>query len=202
MAIVYPCSHCGKQVTAPDSFGGHEVACPDCGETVFLPGSLEAEDLAPANIALAASKRKDSGRAEEKVRVRCDQCFQPYLVPPSAVDIDFDCPKCGHTFRVSAIALQVGRDPDASGKHNLKTSAASEAATLGDDLLVELSSLDEAAADGVPLPPVSSHSSWIPGPVRRCIDRTTRLTRERPIALAIGVLVVIAWTVVLLYFLW
>ncbi|MCG8585896.1 MAG: hypothetical protein MI757_14410 [Pirellulales bacterium] len=201
VAVIHLCNHCGKQITAPDGFAGMEVVCPSCEERVQLPAStLDADDLMPSSVALGSQSSPQS-KEEAKVQVRCDECFQPYIVPASAVDLMFDCPKCHHTFRVSAEALQAGRTPEASGHQNLKTAAAADSTTLGDELLVGLDSLDATDMVGAPLQSSRQNLTWLPAGLRRKVLSTQRFIEDHPIAIVAVVVGTIAWALVLAFLL-
>ena len=47
MSIQFRCEHCGKQVTAPESSGGHRGKCPYCGGSNYIPAPVNDDDLVP-----------------------------------------------------------------------------------------------------------------------------------------------------------
>lgn len=199
MPIVERCQNCGNRVTAPDAFAGQDVPCPGCSAAVHLPAAvLDIEDLQP--VAFAASSAATVANSEQKVGqkvlVRCDECFQPYLVEPSAVDLEFDCPKCQHTFSVSAEALHLSSDKSQL-QRNLKA-ATSTSPTLGDELLVDLESLEQSAGRGAPLRS-SDRLTWVPATIRHRVASLLRLVEDHPIRLLAIVITATAFLLAIAY---
>jgi len=72
MPIQFPCSKCGKEVTAPDAAGGKRGKCPRCGELIDIPAPPPAEeedDLIP----LAPIDEEEERREEQTRRALYEQ---------------------------------------------------------------------------------------------------------------------------------
>ncbi len=216
MAIVETCQYCGHQVTAPDAFGGSEVDCPACGELILLPMlPLDLDEMMPATVELGSTARSSAVGTQfraaphdlaDRLLVRCDKCFQRYLVPPTAIDQLFDCPKCEHTFRVPREALDAKRRSEIAAASGLSESVVADAApnspTLGAEMLVEVGLIDEQQSEGAPLREQRIYQSWVPRRIRRRINAVTTFVQYHILGLMIAVVLITTWFVALTYVLW
>jgi hypothetical protein len=201
MDIVYPCTYCGYKIAAPEQFAGREVKCPQCREVVCLPSTLlDIDELTPTNVLWSVSHASQAATAEnERVVVRCDQCFQQYIVPAASVDYEFVCAKCQHTFRVPAAALDAARGAVVGGIEKLKAGMAAGAMSLSEQSLAELALLDQSASEGTPLRRDRDSFAWAPKKLRRSVAAAMNWIEEHPFALVAIVAGTGAWAAVLLY---
>lgn len=65
MSITLNCTHCGKQVQAPEDAGGRWGKCPRCGEKVYVP-SLPSDDGEIGLVPLDEAEERRSQR--ERIR--------------------------------------------------------------------------------------------------------------------------------------
>ena len=215
MAIVETCRHCGHDATAPEEFAGREVPCPGCGESIHLPApsSLDAEELMSATVELtpgaaspSASNSRDvatPGVEHDKLLVRCDKCFQRYLIPSTEIDQPFDCPKCQNRFRVPREALETKTRAEVAAASGLSESVVAEAApespTLGAEMLVEVGLIDGQGSEGAPLRKQRDAFAWVPSGVRACGARVKTFVQDHILGLTLIVISVTVWFIAMVY---
>jgi hypothetical protein len=190
MDIVCSCNQCGNRISAPAAFAGLEIPCPICHFAIPLPDCvLDAEDLLSANVALYTSPSTAQSATDDRVLVRCDQCFQQYLVPAATIDHQFDCPKCQHTFSVPATALQNAHNLD-QGIDEQRTNP------FGSETLDEL---EATAYEGSPLHAPHRPYAWLPNGLRQAVTSIMHFVEHHPLALVAMVVGLIAWMFILAF---
>ena len=83
MSINFFCSGCGRNINAPDSYGGYISLCPHCGQEVKVPGNQGVAVRVAGEI-----RRRSRGSGRDWARQRSNYlAFTDFITPVIAAPI-------------------------------------------------------------------------------------------------------------------
>jgi len=142
--IKFACSKCGKHISVDDKYAGKRGKCPDCGETVVVPGKSKAIAFCCAgcghtikvpesyagkkgkcprckNAVAVPPLKKEPVAESPATTIACPMCGQAIGVAEGTVDESVECPECGSYIDPSSgeIASQADDAMPAGGEEDL-----------------------------------------------------------------------------------